>query len=271
MARSLQQENEHWQDIMNETDPVVQKKRLITMADLILTHAELDEESVKRLKDEIPLEFSRLMLKYKSIGQKSEEFFDVSLPYVIQEFKEKPFEEVLSNLQGKLKKRQNETDGLLKNYASLLKAKIHLEQKNSALKQLKHNIKRLKKLKEKQSPAKVDALVRKAGRFNKEFVTGSMDVLDEIVAKLSENQKILDQHFAADDGIQQAMQENSELIPEDDRGPKESGLKRLAARSLEISDALEAFDADLAEIVVARERIQNTIRDRQQKTTKIDK
>ncbi len=280
------QENDVWQAILTEQDPLEQRRKALEFAKLLLETVTPTKQELNAWDEDNLID---LLLEYNSIGEQTQAFLAQASPRLDLEEGEASFAAQLQQLQQQIKQQtqtcirieqqrrewQAETQRLqaetqkkesLERQALEEKAQ-HAEQEAQRLKIIQAEVEKMQQhLSELENtiqqlasaPAQLEKLSERATQQESQAVAHVLDAVSRVIKLLQQLRDTYQTHGTEDQRLEKAFR----YLPDIEGFAKPA--QELSELSRELDHRLKHFDALLRDLINALEKQQNSLRQRRE-------
>jgi chromosome segregation ATPase len=156
MQLNIQQADDLWQAIKDESDELIKRNLTLELTRLLLECMGLSDQDLQGLKKSEDL--TDLLIEYRKIANLCNVFFDQSLAHLEPEMQGTNFEKKIEQAQGRIKEVVYKTQKLKETHEELLTREDVLNTKQQELQKLESKLEKLKRLKEEIKPERLEIL-----------------------------------------------------------------------------------------------------------------
>jgi len=256
----FQQENDLWQRVQNETNPMEQRLLMVEMVKLLLEKADMEPSEITLYDRD---ELTDLFLEYQEAGGYMTGFFEKALPNLDPEYKGKPFETQLQQLQEQISTAITKSETVLKQLRQWqdeeknLNTEIErLETIQSQADILERNIKQLGEYNNSLLPniKRYEQLESTSQNLYEEIQKALLDAIPRMIELLKENFDVHREHFDENEKIREAFAQVKNLP---DLAANTFEINKL---SRNIDEQLQRFDDLLATFIRVLENHLNQVK-----------
>jgi chromosome segregation ATPase len=166
MQLNIQQADDLWQVIKDESDKVRKSNLTLELTRLLLEYMDLSDQDVQGLEETDDL--TDLFIEYRKIANLCNAFFDQSLAHLDPEIQGTNFEKKIAQAQTRIKEVVDKTQKLKETHEELLTREDDLKNKQQELQDLDSKLEELKSLEEEIKPERLDVLKKEVSALQEQ-------------------------------------------------------------------------------------------------------